>query len=155
LAFRVSLQVTVVAVVHPLHEAKGLFPALAGAVSVIDVPEEYVRLKLVVPLPALFTSAGVTAIATPLRGFFEATVSTYVVAVAAKAFPPPATPAAIPRLRPNARTAANLSLAIPNLLLLEIPATGLERALIHRMRHAPFQSIAVRRILRLILQAEG
>jgi hypothetical protein len=34
-----------------------------------------VRVKLVVPLPALLLSAGETAIATPLEGLVESTVS--------------------------------------------------------------------------------
>ena len=39
LAFTVTLQVTVLAVVHPVHELKVLAPEVAGAVSVTDVPE--------------------------------------------------------------------------------------------------------------------
>jgi hypothetical protein len=38
-AFIVTVQVTVLAVVHPLHEAKVLPPAVAGAVSVTVDPE--------------------------------------------------------------------------------------------------------------------
>jgi hypothetical protein len=34
----VTLQVTVLAVVHPVQEAKGLLLAVAGAVNVTDVP---------------------------------------------------------------------------------------------------------------------
>jgi hypothetical protein len=50
----------------------------------------------VLPLDALFTSAGETVIATPLAGFVEFTVSEYVVVVV----PPPPPQAAIPRLKP-------------------------------------------------------
>jgi heme exporter protein D len=38
LAFSVTVQVTVVVVAHPVHEAKALLPDVAGAVSVTDVP---------------------------------------------------------------------------------------------------------------------
>jgi hypothetical protein len=38
-ALRVTWQVTVDEVVHPAHEAKVLFPAVAGAVTVTVVPE--------------------------------------------------------------------------------------------------------------------
>jgi hypothetical protein len=75
LAFKVTLQVTVLAVVHPLQEVNVLLPDVAGAVSVTAVPELYVRVKLVLPLAALLLSAGVTPIATPLAGLAEATVS--------------------------------------------------------------------------------
>jgi hypothetical protein len=38
-AFIVTLQVTALAVVHPVHEEKLLPPEVAGAVSVTDDPE--------------------------------------------------------------------------------------------------------------------
>jgi hypothetical protein len=38
LAFIVTLQVTVLAVVHPVHEVKVFAPERASAVSVTDVP---------------------------------------------------------------------------------------------------------------------
>jgi hypothetical protein len=37
-AFNVTVQATVLAVAHPVQEAKVLLPAVAGAVSVMDVP---------------------------------------------------------------------------------------------------------------------
>jgi hypothetical protein len=39
LALIATVQVTVVVVAHPVHEAKVLLPEVAGAVSVTDVPE--------------------------------------------------------------------------------------------------------------------
>jgi hypothetical protein len=39
LAFNVTLQVKVLALVHPVHEEKVLPPEVAGAVSVTDAPE--------------------------------------------------------------------------------------------------------------------
>jgi hypothetical protein len=73
--FIVTLQVMVLALVHPLHEEK-VFPlAVAGAVRVTAAPESYVRVKLVVPFPSLLTSLGETVIATPLEGLVEFTVS--------------------------------------------------------------------------------
>jgi hypothetical protein len=72
----VTLQVAVLVVVHPLHEEKGFPLAVAGAVRVTAVPESYVRVKLVVPFPALLRSLGETVIATPLEGLVEFTVST-------------------------------------------------------------------------------
>jgi hypothetical protein len=74
LPFIVTLQVSVLAVVHPLHEENGFPLAVVGAVRVTAVPESYVRVKLVVPLPALLLSLGVTEIATPLEGLVEFTV---------------------------------------------------------------------------------
>jgi hypothetical protein len=71
----VTVQVSVLAVVHPVHAEKGFPLAVAGAVSVTEVPESYVRVKLVVPLPLPLTSLGVTVIATPLEGLVEFTVS--------------------------------------------------------------------------------
>jgi hypothetical protein len=38
LAFIATVQVTVLAVAHPVHEAKVLLPEVVGAVSVTDVP---------------------------------------------------------------------------------------------------------------------
>jgi hypothetical protein len=38
LALITTVQVTVLTVVHPVHEAKVLLPALEGAVRVTDVP---------------------------------------------------------------------------------------------------------------------
>jgi hypothetical protein len=76
LALIVTLQVTVLALVHPDQEEK-LFPlAVVGAVKVTAVPESYVRVKLVVPFPLLLTSLGETVIATPLEGLVESTVRT-------------------------------------------------------------------------------
>jgi hypothetical protein len=72
----VTLQVTVLALVHPLHAEKGFPLAVAGAVRVTVAPESYVRVKLVLPFPALLTSLGETVIATPLEGLVEFTVST-------------------------------------------------------------------------------
>ena len=37
-AFKVTEQVTVLALVHPVQEEKTLLPAVAGAVSVTDAP---------------------------------------------------------------------------------------------------------------------
>jgi hypothetical protein len=76
LAFIVTLQVTVVAVVQPDHETKLLTPDATGAVNVTDVPALYVRVKLADPLPDPLLSAGVTVIATPLAGLTEFTVRT-------------------------------------------------------------------------------
>jgi hypothetical protein len=76
LAFSVTVQVTVLAVVQPVHEEKVLPLAVDGAVSVTELPESYVRVKLVVPLVELLLSAGVTPMDTPLDGFVELTVST-------------------------------------------------------------------------------
>jgi hypothetical protein len=39
LAFIVTVHVTVVEVVHPLHEEKVLVPEVVGAVNVTDAPE--------------------------------------------------------------------------------------------------------------------
>jgi hypothetical protein len=39
LALIATVQVTVLALVHPVHEVKLLPPAVAGAVSVTDAPE--------------------------------------------------------------------------------------------------------------------
>jgi hypothetical protein len=39
LAFIATVQVTVLALVHPAHEEKVLLPDVAGAVSFTDVPE--------------------------------------------------------------------------------------------------------------------
>jgi len=50
LAFIVTLQVTVVADVHPDHELKLLFPAVAGAPKTIVVPELSVSVNVVVPV---------------------------------------------------------------------------------------------------------
>jgi hypothetical protein len=72
----VTLQVSVLALVHPLHEENGFPLAVVGAVRVTAVPESYVRVKLVVPFPSLLTSLGVTDIATPLAGLVELTVRT-------------------------------------------------------------------------------
>jgi hypothetical protein len=72
----VTVQVTVLALVHPLHEEKAFPLAVAGAVRVTAVPESYVRVKLVVPFPSPLTSLGETVIATPLEGLVEFTVST-------------------------------------------------------------------------------
>jgi hypothetical protein len=72
----VTLQVSVLALVHPAHEANGFPLAVAGAVRVTAAPESYVRVKLVVPFPLLLTSFGETVIATPLEGLVEFTVST-------------------------------------------------------------------------------
>jgi hypothetical protein len=71
----VTVQVTVLADVHPVHEEKVLLPDEAGAVSVTEVPELYVRVKLVLPFVALLLSAGETVMATPLAGLVEFTVS--------------------------------------------------------------------------------
>jgi hypothetical protein len=75
-AFIVTLQVTVLAVVHPLHEEKLLTPEVAGAVRVTDDPELYESVKLVFPLVVPLLSAGETVMATPLAGLTEFTVST-------------------------------------------------------------------------------
>jgi hypothetical protein len=71
----VTLQVTVLLLVHPLHEENGLPFTVAGAVRVTAVPESYVRVKLVVPFPAPLTSLGETVIDTPLEGLVEFIVS--------------------------------------------------------------------------------
>jgi hypothetical protein len=62
--------------VHPLHEEKAFPLAVAGADRVTVAPESYVRVKPVVPFPALVTSLGETVIVTPLEGLVEFTVST-------------------------------------------------------------------------------
>jgi hypothetical protein len=72
----VTVQVTVLALVHPLHEENGFPLAVAGADRVTVAPESYVRVKLVVPFPSLLTSLGETVIATPLEGLVEFTIST-------------------------------------------------------------------------------
>jgi hypothetical protein len=72
----VTLQVSALALVHPLHEEKAFPFAVAGAARVTAVPESYVRVKLVVPSPALLLSMGETVIDTPLEGLVEFTVST-------------------------------------------------------------------------------
>jgi hypothetical protein len=72
----VTVQVTVLALVHPLHAENGFPLAVAGAVRVTVAPVSYMRVKLVVPFPSLLTSLGETAIATPLEGLVESTVST-------------------------------------------------------------------------------
>ena len=78
LAPNVTVQVTVLALAQPVHEVNVLLPEVVGAVSVTEVPDLYVRVKLVVPLLALLLSAGETPIATPLAGSAEFTVSTNV-----------------------------------------------------------------------------
>jgi hypothetical protein len=76
LALIVTLQVTVLALVHPDQEEK-LFPlVVVGAVRVTAVPEAYVRVKLVLPFPLLLMSLGETVMATPLEGLVESTVRT-------------------------------------------------------------------------------
>jgi hypothetical protein len=72
----VTLQVSALALAHPLHEANGFPLAVAGAVRVTVAPESYVRVKLVVPFPAPLTSLGETVMATPLEGLVEFTVRT-------------------------------------------------------------------------------
>jgi hypothetical protein len=72
----VTMQVTRPTTVHPVHEENGFPLAVPGAFRVTMVPESYVRVKLVVPFPALVTSLGETVIATPLEGLVEFTVST-------------------------------------------------------------------------------
>jgi hypothetical protein len=76
LAFKVTVQVTVLADVHPVHELNGLLPAVLGAVSVTEAPESYVRAKLVVPDVAPLLSCGVTPMDTPVVGLAESTVTT-------------------------------------------------------------------------------
>jgi hypothetical protein len=76
-AFSVTLQVSVLAVVHPVHALKVSLPEAAGAVKVTAVPASYIRVKLAVPFPEPLLSAGVTAIATPVAGSAVFTVSTY------------------------------------------------------------------------------
>jgi hypothetical protein len=76
LLLSVTVQVTVLALVHPLHEEKAFPLAVAGAVRVTVAPASYVRVKLVVPFPLLLTSLGESVIATPLAGLVESTVST-------------------------------------------------------------------------------
>jgi len=75
LAFIVTLQVTVVAELHPVHEVKAWEPAVAGAVIVTDAPELYVRVKVALPLAEPFTSAGATVMATPVVGLVVFTVN--------------------------------------------------------------------------------
>jgi hypothetical protein len=72
----VMLQVSVLALVHPLHEENGFPLAVDGAVRVTAVPESYVRVKLVVPFPWPLASLGETVIPTPLEGLVESTVRT-------------------------------------------------------------------------------
>jgi len=77
LAVRVTVQVTVLTVAHPVHEKNVLLlPAKVGAVSVTAAPALYVRVKLEEPLAAPLLSLGVTAMATPLGGVAELTVRT-------------------------------------------------------------------------------
>ena len=64
---------------QPVHDPNVLLPSVAGAVSVTAAPESYVSVNAVIPELVLFTSAGDAAIATPLAGFVESTVSVYVV----------------------------------------------------------------------------
>jgi hypothetical protein len=75
-AFKVTVQVTVLAVAHPVHELNGSLPAEAGAVSVTEEPESYVRVKDVDPAVAPLLSCGVTPMDTPVAGLAEFTVST-------------------------------------------------------------------------------
>ena len=72
----VTLHVSALVLVHPLHEENGFPFAVEGAVRVTAVPESYVRAKLVEPFPAPLTSVGETVIATPLEGLVEFTVRT-------------------------------------------------------------------------------
>jgi hypothetical protein len=72
----VTVHVVVVALVQPVQELNLLLDAVLGAVSVTEVPELYVRVKLVEPFPALLLSLGDTVMATALFGFEEFTVST-------------------------------------------------------------------------------
>jgi hypothetical protein len=74
LAVIATVQVTVLLLVQPVHEEKLLPPEVAGAVSVTDVPELYVSVKLVVPVVLPPLSAGEAPIATPLTGLVEFTV---------------------------------------------------------------------------------
>jgi hypothetical protein len=76
LAVRVTVQVTVLTVVHPIQAEKVLLPVNVGAVSVITAPGLYVRVKLVEPLAAPLLSLGVTTMATALAGVAELTVRT-------------------------------------------------------------------------------
>ena len=78
LLLMVTVQVVVLTLVHPLQEENGFPPvvAVAGAVSVTEVPELYVRVKPVEPLPTLLASLGEAVMVTPLEGLVEFTVST-------------------------------------------------------------------------------
>ena len=76
LALIVSVQVAPLVLVHPLQEANGFPPAVDGAVRVTEVPESYVNVKLVVPLPALLVSLGDAVMVTPVEGLAESTVRT-------------------------------------------------------------------------------
>jgi hypothetical protein len=96
----VTLQVSVLALVHPVHEAKGFPLAVVGAVRVTAAPESYVRVKPVVPFPAPVTSLGETVIATPLEGLVEFTVSTSVTGGGGVPPPPPPQQADSNTLRP-------------------------------------------------------
>lgn len=91
-AFNVTLQVTVLDVVHPDHALNACVPADAGAVIVTDVPALYVRLKLALPFPAPLLSAGATVIETPVVGLVVFTVSTYVATAGGLLFDPPPLP---------------------------------------------------------------
>ena len=68
--------------VHPDHEENALPPAVAGAVSVTEVPLLYVSAKPVLPPLRLWLSAGEAEIGTPEAGLAEFTVSVYVTAAA-------------------------------------------------------------------------
>ena len=75
LEFKVTLQLTVLVVVHPDHEEKLLLPAVFGAVRPTGVPDEKVAVKLVVPLVTRPVRESPYEITTPLAGFVEFTVS--------------------------------------------------------------------------------
>ena len=89
LAVRFTVHVVLAAEVQPAQEEKLLELAVLGAVSVTEVPESYVRVKLVLPLPRPELSAGETLIATPLAGVVEFTVSVFRTGGVPKPLPPP------------------------------------------------------------------
>jgi hypothetical protein len=72
----VTLQVSALALVHPLHEENGFPLAVVGAIRFSTVPEPYVSVKGVVPVWARLVLPTVYEIVTPLEGLVELTVRT-------------------------------------------------------------------------------
>jgi hypothetical protein len=54
----VTLHVTPEVDVQPVHPLKLLFPAVAGALKTVVVPEAFVTVKLVVPVATTFVFGG-------------------------------------------------------------------------------------------------
>ena len=71
----VTSHVSVLVLVHPVHEEKLLLPAVAGAVKTYCVPEAAVSVNGVFTWATTLLLGLPTPMLTPLAGFVESTVS--------------------------------------------------------------------------------